>query len=59
MKEKLLKLIDLKSIITILIVGVFVIQIAKGYIPFTEYKEYLALIIGTFFGAKLKETGVV
>ena len=53
MKEKLTKLIDLKSIITILIVGIFVIQIARGYISFVDYKEYVALILGTYFGSKL------
>ena len=52
MKEKLAKLINVKSIVTILLtLVVCYLSIAKGF----DIKEIYLMIIAFYFGAQLKE----
>ncbi len=52
MKEKLAKLINVKSIVTILLtVVVCYLSIAKGF----DVKEIYLMIIAFYFGTQLKE----
>ena len=51
MKEKIAKLIDLKSIVTLIVVIVYSVLVLTGKVPIDGYKE-LVLIVMTFYFAK-------
>lgn len=51
MKEKLAKLIDLKSIVTLIVVIVYSALVITGTVQVDGYKE-LVLIVMTFYFAK-------
>ena len=51
MKEKLAKLIDLKSIVTLIVVIVYSVLVITGKVQVDGYKE-LVLIVMTFYFAK-------
>jgi uncharacterized protein (DUF486 family) len=54
MKDRLAKLIDLKSIITLALVSVFCIGFLKGVIAADKFAEMVLLVL-TFYFAKGKE----
>ena len=53
MKEKLTKLIDVKTIITLLIVGSMIVLTFVGKAPSDKIQDAFLLIIGFFFGTKM------
>lgn len=50
-KEKIAKLIDLKSIVTLIVVIVYSVLVISGIVQVEGYKE-LVLIVMTFYFAK-------
>lgn len=51
MKEKIAKLIDVKSIVTIALTIVFCILTVKGFIP-QEFLTIYTIVIGFYFGTQ-------
>ena len=56
MKDKLIKLIDLKSIITILLIGVFCFLTVKGDISSDEFIPIVTMILTFYFVKKSDES---
>ena len=52
MKEKLTKLIDVKSILTLLLAGVFAFLSIKGIISGQEFLTIFTVIISFYFGTQ-------
>ena len=57
MKEKLTKLIDVKSIMTLALTGGFVGLTCVGEISGQEYLTIFTMIVGFYFGTQAKKTG--
>lgn len=55
MKERLAKLIDLKSIVTLALVGVFSIGFLKGAIGSDKFAEIVTMVV-VFYFAKRKDS---
>lgn len=52
MKDKITKLIDVKSLITLGVVGVYLTLTCMGKQVPQEFNSILMLILGTYFGVK-------
>lgn len=52
MKDKLTKLIDVKSIVTFAVTGVFAYLSAVGRVDVKDFIAIVMLIYGFYFGAK-------
>lgn len=52
MKEKLAKLIDVKSIVTLALTGVFAFLALKGAISGSDFLTVFLIIIGFYFGTQ-------
>jgi hypothetical protein len=57
MKEKLAKLIDIKSIVTILFAGVFAYLSIVGTITGQEFLTIFTVIISFYFGTQTAKKG--
>lgn len=55
MKEKLAKLIDVKSIMTLLLTGGFVVLTCSGDISGQEYLTIFTMIVGFYFGTQAQK----
>lgn len=58
MKEKLAKLIDVKSIVTFALVGATIVFAAQGKIDAKEVSSLTLMAVSFFFGVKATEKGV-
>lgn len=56
MKEKLAKLIDVKSIVTLVLVGVFSFLAIVGRISGQEFLTIFTVVISFYFGTQAKKT---
>lgn len=52
MKEKIAKLINVKTIVTIAVTGVFVYLSATGKIPVEQFMLVITMIYGFYFGTQ-------
>ena len=52
MKDKLAKLIDVKSIITLVLTGVFAVGTAKGDISADQFLTIFTVVISFYFGTQ-------
>ena len=57
MKEKLAKLIDVKSIMTLVLTGGFIGLTCAGEIPGDQYLSVFIMIVGFYFGTQAKKSG--
>ena len=57
MKEKLEKLIDVKSIMTLALTLGFVVLTCVGEISGQEYLTIFTMIVGFYFGTQAQKTG--
>lgn len=55
MKERLKKLVDVKSIVTLLLTGVFCYMTASGKIEPMQFMTVYTVIIAFYFGTQLKK----
>lgn len=55
LKEKLMKLIDVKSIMTLSLTAAFLILVAKGLIDGDKFMAIYTMIIGFYFGIQSKK----
>ncbi|MDO4327024.1 MAG: hypothetical protein Q4E24_13490 [bacterium] len=55
MKEKLAKLIDVKSIMTLVLTGGFVCLTCTGEISGQEYLTIFTMIVGFYFGTQAQK----
>lgn len=55
MKEKIAKLIDVKSLVTLTLTGVFAGLSVRGNVP-TEFITIYTVIIGFYFGTQTTKT---
>lgn len=56
MKEKLKKLIDVKSIVTIVLTGVFAFLSVTGLISPDQFLTIFTVVIGFYFGTQYQKT---
>lgn len=56
MKEKLLKLVDVKSIMTLLLTLVFCILALWGVVSGAEFQTIFTVIVGFYFGTQATKT---
>lgn len=59
MREKLAKLIDVKSIVTLILTCVFSYLSVMQYITSSEFLTIFVMIIGFYFGTQYKKTDKV
>ena len=52
MKDKLAKLIDVKSIITLVLTGVFAVETVKGNISADQFLTIFTVVISFYFGTQ-------
>lgn len=52
MKEKISKLINVKSIVTLVLTAVFAIQILRGYIYSEQFQTVFTTVIAFYFGTQ-------
>ncbi len=52
MKEKLAKLIDVKSIVTVVLTGVFAVLALTGQITNQQFMEIFIVVIAFYFGTQ-------
>lgn len=55
MKEKLIKLIDVKSIVTFLLSGTFAVLTLRGEISGREFMTVFTVVISFYFGTQLQK----
>lgn len=55
MKERLLKLLCVKSIVTILLTAVFAYLAVVGHVTATEFITIFTVIIGFYFGTQAEK----
>lgn len=55
MKEKLAKLIDVKSIMTLVLTGGFIALTCAGEIPGDQYLSVFIMIVGFYFGTQAQK----
>ena len=52
LKQKLIKLIDVKSIMTLALTGAFIILVVKGYVDSDNFMTIYTMIVGFYFGVQ-------
>jgi len=57
MKERIAKLIDVKSIMTLVLTGGFVALTCAGEISGQEYLTIFTMIVGFYFGTQAQKAG--
>lgn len=57
MKEKLAKLIDVKSIMTLALTGGFIALTCAGEISGEQFLTIFTMIVGFYFGTQSQKTG--
>ena len=55
MKEKLAKLVDVKSIMTLLLTIVFGVLSLKGIITGSEFQTIFTVVVGFYFGTQYQK----
>ena len=55
MKEKLAKLVDVKSIMTLLLTVVFCVLSLKGTITGSEFQTIFTVVVGFYFGTQYQK----
>lgn len=55
MKEKLIKLVDVKSIVTFLLSGTFAVLTLRGDISGQEFMTVFAVVISFYFGTQVQK----
>jgi hypothetical protein len=55
MKEKLAKLVDVKSIMTLLLTVVFCVLSLKGIITGSEFQTIFTVVVGFYFGTQYQK----
>ena len=55
MKEKLAKLVDVKSIMTLMLTVVFCMMSLKGIITGSEYQTIFTVVVGFYFGTQYQK----
>ena len=58
MKEKFAKLINVKSIVTLILTGVFAYLAITGTITATDYLTVFTVVIAFYFGTQSQKTTV-
>ena len=56
MKERLAKLVDVKSIMTLLLTVVFCLLSLKGIITGSEYQTIFTVVVGFYFGTQYQKS---
>ncbi|WP_312943112.1 hypothetical protein [Oscillibacter sp.] len=54
MKERLIKLIDVKSIVTFLLTGTFSLLVIRGDINAREFMTVFTVVISFYFGTEIQ-----
>ena len=52
MKEKISKLINVKSLVTLVLTAVFAVQILRGYIYPEQFQTVFTTVIAFYFGTQ-------
>ncbi|MBP3379992.1 MAG: hypothetical protein J6K77_03925 [Ruminococcus sp.] len=55
MKDKLAKLIDVKSLVTLILTAVFAVQTAKGEITSEQFQTIFTTVIAFYFGTQFNK----
>ena len=55
MKERLAKLVDVKSIMTLLLTAVFCVLSLKGTITGSEFQTIFTVVVGFYFGTQYQK----
>ena len=55
MKERLAKLVDVKSIMTLMLTVVFCMMSLKGIITGSEYQTIFTVVVGFYFGTQYQK----
>lgn len=55
MKEKISKLINVKSIVTLVLTAVFAVQILRGYIHSEQFQTVFTTVIAFYFGTQYQK----
>ena len=56
MKERLSKLVDVKSIMTLLLTVVFCVLSLKGIITGSEFQTIFTVVVGFYFGTQYQKS---
>lgn len=54
-KQKLAKLIDVKSLVTLALTAVFGVQTVKGYISSEQFLNVFTVVIAFYFGVQYQK----
>ena len=54
-KDKLAKLIDVKSLVTLILTAVFAVQTAKGEITSEQFQTIFTTVIAFYFGTQFNK----
>lgn len=57
MKDRIFKLIDVKSIVTLLLTAVFTIQTIKGSVTAEQFLTIFTTVIAFYFGTQYAKKG--
>jgi thioredoxin-related protein len=55
-KQKLAKLIDVKSLVTLVLTAVFGVQTVRGYISSEQFLNVFTVIIAFYFGVQYQKS---
>lgn len=55
MKNKLAKLIDVKSLVTLILTVIFAVQTAKGMITSEQFQTIFSTVIAFYFGTQFNK----
>lgn len=51
-KDKIAKLVDVKSLVTLILTAVFAVQTARGYITSEQFQTIFTTVIAFYFGTQ-------
>ena len=57
MKERIFKLIDVKSLVTLFLTAVFGVQTLKGQVSTEQFQTILTTVIAFYFGTQYAKKG--
>ena len=56
-RDKLIKLIDVKSLVTLVLTTVFGVQTVRGYISSEQFLNTFTVVIAFYFGVQYQKNG--
>jgi len=57
MKERIAKLIDVKSLVTLILTIVFSVQCVRGYVTAEQFQTVFTTVIAFYFGTQYQKKG--